>query len=70
MGLMLNLPETPTDEPVNGENNGFITSMQLHKLLSKPRFLIIDIRPADDYNNSRIVTEKIINIPASEIKNG
>lgn len=68
----LKLPETPTDDPLHGDSDKFISCNQLYNLVQKrdSRYLIIDIRDKVDYDNSRIISDKCINIPQSEIQPG
>ncbi|KAL6429093.1 hypothetical protein ACFW04_008107 [Cataglyphis niger] len=68
----LKLPETPTDDPLHGDNDEFISCNQLYYLLQKgglanSRYLIIDTRQKISYDKSRILSDKCINIPQSEI---
>ncbi|KAI4479124.1 hypothetical protein M0804_011263 [Polistes exclamans] len=67
--IPLELPETPTDDPLNTETEEFISCNQLHKIMLKDdlRFLIIDVRLRNDYEMSQIDTPKCINIPENEI---
>ncbi|XP_014467880.1 PREDICTED: ubiquitin carboxyl-terminal hydrolase 8-like [Dinoponera quadriceps] len=65
----LKLPETPTDDPIYGDK--FISCDQLYSLIKiDGRCLVIDIRQKDQYESSRILSEKCINIPQSEIELG
>lgn len=69
----LKLPETPTDDPLYGDSDKFISCNQLYCLLQKcTRYLIIDTREKINYDKSRILFDnlKCINIPQSEIKTG
>ncbi|KAM0731384.1 Ubiquitin carboxyl-terminal hydrolase 8 [Formica fusca] len=67
----LKLPETPTDDPLYGDSDEFISCTQLYNLLRKSsRYLIIDTRQKINYDKSRILSDKCINIPQSEIKTG
>lgn len=71
----LKLPETPTDDPLYGDSDKFISCNQLYNLLQKcTRYLIIDTRQKINYDKSRIFSDKFqikcINIPQSEIKTG
>lgn len=67
----LKLPETPTDDPLYGDSDEFISCTQLYNLLRKSsRYLIIDTRQKINYDKSRILSDKCINIPQSEIKKG
>ncbi|XP_034937232.1 ubiquitin carboxyl-terminal hydrolase 8 [Chelonus insularis] len=73
LDMALNLPETPTDDPLNKPNDeldGFILCTQLFTHVQNKRTLIIDIRSAKDYEHSRIKAPACINLPASEIKTG
>ncbi|KAG7197506.1 hypothetical protein KM043_007185 [Ampulex compressa] len=73
MDISLKLPDTPTKDPASiGGNEEFFTCDQLFQLLqrSDDKHLIIDIRPSQDFEASRIVSNTCINIPASEIKHG
>lgn len=68
----LKLPETPTDDPLHGDSDEFISCNQLYYLLQKggsanSRYLIIDTRQKISYDKSRILSDKCINIPQSEI---
>ncbi|XP_043268085.1 ubiquitin carboxyl-terminal hydrolase 8 isoform X2 [Venturia canescens] len=68
---ILNLPETPTDEPLAKESDDFTSCLQLFQILkSDLKFLLIDFRPRNDYNESRIKTDRCINIPADAITDG
>lgn len=69
----LKLPETPTDDPLYGDSDKFISCNQLYYLLQKDsRYLIIDTREKINYDKSKILFDnlKCINIPQSEIKTG
>ncbi|XP_067203764.1 ubiquitin carboxyl-terminal hydrolase 8-like isoform X2 [Linepithema humile] len=68
----LKLPETPTDDPLYGDSDKFISCIQLYNLVQKrdSKYLIIDIREKVYYDNSRIISDKCINIPQSEIQPG
>lgn len=68
----IKLPETPTKDPLTGDNEEIISCDRLFQLLQTvdSRHLIIDIRPRQDYQRSRILSDKCINIPNSEIKLG
>lgn len=70
--ITLKLPETPTDDPLHGDNDTFISCDQLYHLLLKidSRYLIIDIRQKTHFDSSKISSDKCINIPQSEIKPG
>ncbi|XP_076376585.1 uncharacterized protein LOC117222149 isoform X2 [Megalopta genalis] len=68
----IQLPETPTRDPLAGDNEEIINCEQLFQLVQDlyGRYLIIDIRSKSQYENSRIRSNKSVNIPASEIKIG
>ncbi|XP_054015597.1 ubiquitin carboxyl-terminal hydrolase 8-like isoform X1 [Hylaeus anthracinus] len=68
----INLPETPTRDPLVGDNEEIINCNQLYQLVQDVynRYLIIDIRSKTEYTNSRILSYKCMNIPSSEIKPG
>lgn len=67
----LNLPETPTDEPLASETEEFISCLQLYQLMQQNnRWLIIDTRPEKDYRASRIKADRCISIPEEQIKPG
>ncbi|KMQ96738.1 ubiquitin carboxyl-terminal hydrolase 8 [Lasius niger] len=67
----LKLPETPTDDPLYGDSDAFISCNQLYNLLQKcNRYLIIDTRQKINYDKSRILSDNCINIPQCEIKPG
>ncbi|XP_072764207.1 uncharacterized protein [Anoplolepis gracilipes] len=67
----LKLPETPTDDPLYGNSDKFISCSQLYCLLQKCyKYLIIDIRQKSSYDKSKILSDRCINIPQSEIKKG
>ncbi|EFN76019.1 Ubiquitin carboxyl-terminal hydrolase 8 [Harpegnathos saltator] len=69
--ITLKLPETPTDDPLYGDNDKFISCDQLYALLKvDSRCLVIDIRRKEHYGSSRILSDKCINIPQSEIELG
>jgi len=70
--ISLKLPETPTDDPLHDDSDKFISCNQLYCLLQKmsSRYLIIDIRQKVHYDGSKILSERCINIPQSEIKPG
>ncbi|KAK0162690.1 hypothetical protein PV327_006446 [Microctonus hyperodae] len=70
LDITLNFPETPTDEPINSELDCFISCIQLYKLLPGPRYLIIDTRSMNDFDNSHLISDRCVNIPSSEIKEG
>ncbi|KAF7997099.1 hypothetical protein HCN44_005376 [Aphidius gifuensis] len=67
---ILNLPETPTDEPINDKPDGFICCNDFYKMTKDPglKYLIIDVRPSDDYDKSKIISSKVINIAENYIK--
>lgn len=68
---ILNLPETPTDEPLAKDSDDFTSCLQLFQLLKTgAKALIIDVRPQENYNESRIKTNRCINLPADVIKPG
>lgn len=65
------LPETPTDDPLYGDSDKFISCDQLFILFKTDnRHLIIDIRENDHFESSKILSDKCINIPQSEIELG
>ncbi|XP_076294142.1 ubiquitin carboxyl-terminal hydrolase 8 isoform X2 [Lasioglossum baleicum] len=68
----IELPETPTRDPLAGDNEEIITCEQLFQLVQDEygRYLIIDIRSKSEFDSSRIRSNKYINIPSSEIKTG
>ncbi|XP_029038135.1 ubiquitin carboxyl-terminal hydrolase 8-like isoform X1 [Osmia bicornis bicornis] len=68
----LKLPETPTRDPLVGDNEEIINCDQLFQLMHKDdgRYLIIDIRPKSQYEVSRIMSDKSVNIPNTIIKPG
>ncbi|KAL6255320.1 hypothetical protein P5V15_013660 [Pogonomyrmex californicus] len=74
----LKLPEIPTEDPLyislysDSDSDKFISCDQLYYLIQKigVRYLIIDIRQKAHYESSRILSDKCINIPQSEIKKG
>ncbi|XP_043250566.1 ubiquitin carboxyl-terminal hydrolase 8-like [Colletes gigas] len=68
----INLPETPTRDPLVGDNEEIINCDQLFPLVQDiyGRYLIIDIRAKSEFENSRISSTKCVNIPRSEIKSG
>lgn len=70
--ISLKLPETPTDDPLNGDSDEFISCNQLYTLVLKAdsRYLIIDTREKEHFDTSRILSNKCINIPQSDIKIG
>ncbi|XP_063980011.1 ubiquitin carboxyl-terminal hydrolase 8-like [Diachasmimorpha longicaudata] len=68
----LNLPEIPDDDPVSEKVvDDFISCTELFPIIQTgKRYLIIDTRSVDDYQRSRIKSDKCINIPNSEIAFG
>ncbi|RLU18415.1 hypothetical protein DMN91_008772 [Ooceraea biroi] len=70
--ISLKLPETPTDDPLYGDSDNFISCNQLYSLLqnNNSRYLIIDIRQKAHYDGSKMTFDKCINIPQSEIEPG
>lgn len=68
----IQLPETPTRDPLAGDNEEIINCDHLFQLVQDicGRYLIIDIRSKAQFENSRILCDKCINIPSSEIKPG
>ncbi|EZA51726.1 hypothetical protein X777_09482, partial [Ooceraea biroi] len=70
--VSLKLPETPTDDPLYGDSDNFISCNQLYSLsqTNNSRYLIIDVRQKAHYDGSKITFDKCINIPQSEIKPG
>jgi hypothetical protein len=69
----LKLPEIPTEDiNLSSDNDEFIFCDQVYNLIHKKRirYLIIDIRQKVHYESSRIVSNRCINIPQSEIKVG
>nr|XP_003703489.1 PREDICTED: ubiquitin carboxyl-terminal hydrolase 8-like isoform X1 [Megachile rotundata]XP_012141270.1 PREDICTED: ubiquitin carboxyl-terminal hydrolase 8-like isoform X1 [Megachile rotundata]XP_012141271.1 PREDICTED: ubiquitin carboxyl-terminal hydrolase 8-like isoform X1 [Megachile rotundata]XP_012141272.1 PREDICTED: ubiquitin carboxyl-terminal hydrolase 8-like isoform X1 [Megachile rotundata] len=69
----IKLPETPTRDPLVDDNEEIINCDQLFQLMQKDgdgRYLIIDIRLKSQYEASRIMSDKIVNIPNTEIKIG
>lgn len=69
----LKLPEIPTED-INlcSDNDEFISCDQLYHLVQKirVRYLIIDTRQKVHYESSKILSDRCINIPQSEIKRG
>ncbi|XP_071577630.1 uncharacterized protein [Temnothorax nylanderi] len=71
-----NTSEIPTEESLYirlcSDSDQFISCNQLFYLIRKrgARFLIIDTRPKADYESSKILSKRCINIPQSEIKKG
>lgn len=69
--ITLKLPETPTDDPLYGDSDKFISCDQLYSLLKiDNRYLVIDIRQNDYFESSKLLSDKYINIPQSEIQQG
>ncbi|CAK9800857.1 Ubiquitin carboxyl-terminal hydrolase 8 [Anthophora quadrimaculata] len=68
----IKLPETPTKDPLVNDNEEIINCDQLFQLIQKAdsRYLIIDIRPKLEFEASRILSEKSVNIPNNQIKPG
>lgn len=69
----LKLPEIPAEDiSLSSDNDNFISCDKLYNLIQKirARYLIIDTRQKDHYENSRILSDRCINIPQSEIKKG
>jgi len=72
----LKLPEIPTEDPLYinlcSDSDKFISCDQLYYLIQKTRvrYLIIDTRQKIHYESSRILSDRCINIPQSEIKTG
>lgn len=68
----INLPETPTRDPLVGDNEEIMNCDQLFPLIQDiyGRYLIIDIRSKSQFEISRLSSTKCINIPSSEIKPG
>ncbi|XP_076644083.1 uncharacterized protein LOC143354148 [Halictus rubicundus] len=68
----IELPETPTRDPLAGDNEEIINCEQLFQLVQDiyGRYLIIDIRSKSQFDSSRIRSNKYINIPSAEIKTG
>ncbi|CAL7938989.1 unnamed protein product [Xylocopa violacea] len=68
----IKLPETPTRDPLVSDNEEIINCDQVFQLIQKEdgRYLIIDIRPKVQFEASRILSDKVINIPNSRIKPG
>lgn len=72
----LKLPEIPTEDPLYislcSDSDKFISCDQLYYLIQKigVRYLIIDTRQKIHYESSRILSDRCINIPQSEIKGG
>ena len=72
MEATLNLPETPTDDPVGvTETEEFLSCIEFFNAMQqKKRLLIIDTRPQEDYFTSRIKSEQCVNIPEGVIAIG
>ncbi|XP_018050969.1 PREDICTED: ubiquitin carboxyl-terminal hydrolase 8-like [Atta colombica] len=69
----LKLPEIPAEDiSLSSINDNFISCDKLYNLIQKirARYLIIDTRQKGHYENSRILSDRCINIPQSEIKKG
>lgn len=69
----LKLPEIPAEDiSLSSDSDNFISCDKLYNLIQKirTRYLIIDTRQKSHYENSRISSDRCINIPQSEIKNG
>lgn len=68
----IKLPETPTRDPLVSDNEEIINCDQLFQLMHKVdgRYLIIDIRPKLQFETSRILSDKSVNIPDNKIKPG
>jgi len=69
----LKLPEIPAEDiSLSSDNDNFISCDKLYNLIQKirARYLIIDTRQKGHYENSRILSDRCINIPQSEIKKG
>ncbi|XP_024893330.1 ubiquitin carboxyl-terminal hydrolase 8-like, partial [Temnothorax curvispinosus] len=72
----LKLPEIPTEEPLYislcSDSDQFISCDQLYYLIQKIgiRYLIVDTRPKAHYESSMILSDRCINIPQDEIKEG
>lgn len=68
----IKLPEIPTRDPLVSDNEEIINCDQLFQLMHKVdgRYLIIDIRPKLQFETSRILSDKSVNIPNSKIKPG
>lgn len=70
------LPEILTKDPLHislcNDSNKLISCDQLYYLIKniKVRYLIIDSREKSYYEESRILSDRCINIPESEIKEG
>ncbi|XP_076249368.1 uncharacterized protein LOC143188803 isoform X2 [Calliopsis andreniformis] len=64
----IKLPETPTRDPLVDDNEEIINCDQLFQLIKlDSRYLIIDIRLKPQFEASKILSTKCINIPNSEI---
>ncbi|XP_015429538.1 PREDICTED: ubiquitin carboxyl-terminal hydrolase 8 [Dufourea novaeangliae] len=68
----IKLPETPTRDPLVGDNEEIINCNQLFPLVQDiyGRYLIIDIRPKSQFESSKILCNHCVNIPSSKIKLG
>ncbi|KOC65313.1 Ubiquitin carboxyl-terminal hydrolase 8 [Habropoda laboriosa] len=68
----IKLPETPTKDPLVNDNEEIINCDQLFHLIQKvdSRYLIIDIRAKLEFEASRILSNKSVNIPNNKIKPG
>ncbi|KYN02885.1 PREDICTED: ubiquitin carboxyl-terminal hydrolase 8-like [Cyphomyrmex costatus] len=69
----LKLPEIPAEDiSLSSDSDNFISCDKLYNLIQKirARYLIIDTRQTAHYENSRISSDRCINIPQSEIKRG
>ncbi|XP_028046252.2 ubiquitin carboxyl-terminal hydrolase 8 isoform X2 [Monomorium pharaonis] len=69
----LKLPEIPTEDISFGsDNDEFMSCDQLYNLIQKIRirYLIIDTRQKVHYESSKILSDRCINIPQSEIRKG
>ncbi|XP_026666636.1 ubiquitin carboxyl-terminal hydrolase 8-like isoform X2 [Ceratina calcarata] len=68
----IKLPETPTRDPLVSDNEDVISCDHLYCLLhsENDRYLIIDIRPKLEFEVSRILCTRVINIPNNKIKCG
>lgn len=70
--VQLNLPDTPTDDPGNKEPETTITCVSMFQEIKKlnGRAIVIDIRSRDDFQQSHIINDRCINLPADFIKPG
>lgn len=68
----IKLPETPTRDPLVSDNEDIISCEHLFYLLhsENSRYLIIDVRPKSEFEVSRILSDRVINIPNKKIKCG